>query len=95
MTRALSCIIGCLAITHHNEIGDKLFYLYWRSVTSASVRSEPLTNQGRTSSEKFIRQGSDKNKETQGYVMIRGLWDSQVDATIDVKLGDADADMYN
>ena len=26
--------------------------------------------------------------------MIQGLWDSQVDAIIDVKLGDADADTY-
>ena len=29
-----------------------------------------------------------------GDVMILGLWDLQVDATIDVKLGDADADTY-
>ena len=27
--------------------------------------------------------------------MIRGLWDCQVDAIIDVKHGDADADTYN
>ena len=26
--------------------------------------------------------------------MIQGLWDCQFDATIDVKLGDADADTY-
>ena len=26
--------------------------------------------------------------------MIRDLWDHQVDAIIDLKLGDADADMY-
>ena len=26
--------------------------------------------------------------------MIRGLWDRQVDAIIDVKLGDADGDTY-
>ena len=26
--------------------------------------------------------------------MIKGLWDRQVNAIIDVKLGDADADMY-
>ena len=26
--------------------------------------------------------------------MIRGLWDKQVEATIDAKLGDADADSY-
>ena len=37
-------------------------------------------------------QGSDKDKETRGDVMVRGLWDRQVDTIIDVKLGDADAD---
>ena len=26
--------------------------------------------------------------------MVQGLWDCQVNATIDVKLGDADADTY-
>ena len=26
--------------------------------------------------------------------MVRGLWDRQVDAIIDVKIGDADSDMY-
>ena len=26
--------------------------------------------------------------------MIRGLWDLQVEATIEVKLGDTDADLY-
>ena len=41
-----------------------------------------------------MRQGSDKDKETRGDVMIQGLWDSQVDAIIDVKLGDADVDTY-
>ena len=29
-----------------------------------------------------------------GDVMIQDLWDFQVNAIIDVKLGDADADMY-
>ena len=29
-----------------------------------------------------------------GDVMIRGLWDRQVDVIVDVKQGDADADMY-
>ena len=39
--------------------------------------------------EKKIRQGSDK-LDTRGNVMIRGLWDRQTDAIIDVKIGDTD-----
>ena len=51
-------------------------------------------HQGRTRSKQEIREGSDKDKETWGDVMVRGLWDRQVDAIIDVKIGDADADSY-
>ena len=32
--------------------------------------------------------------ETRGDVLIRGLWDRQTDAIIDVKIGNADADTY-
>ena len=56
------------------------------------MRAEPLRHQGRTRFELEIRQGSDNHKDTRGDVMIRGLWYRQVDAIIDVKLGDADAD---
>ena len=41
-----------------------------------------------------MRQGSYKDKETRGDVMIPGLWYRQVNAIIGVKLGDADADTY-
>ena len=38
--------------------------------------------------------GSDKYKETQGDMMIQGLWDRKFDAIIDIKHFDADADRY-
>ena len=41
-----------------------------------------------------MRQGSYKDKETRGDVMIPGLWYRQVNDIIGVKLGDADADTY-
>ena len=41
-----------------------------------------------------IRQGSYKHKDTRGDVMIQGLWDRQVDAILDVKLGYSDTDTY-
>ena len=34
------------------------------------------------------------HKDTRGDVMIQVLWDSQVDAIIDVKLGGSDTDTY-
>ena len=90
----LSCSTGGLVIASHNEIRDELLYLDQRTFTPASVHAETLIHQGSTRSEKEILHGSDKGKETRGNVMIQGLWDRQVEAIIDVKLGDADADSY-
>ena len=73
MTHVLSCSIGCLVIARHNEIRDKLLYLFQRSFTSEYVCAEPLIHQGRTRYDLEIRQGSDKHKDTEGDVMIRGL----------------------
>ena len=94
MTHALSCSIFGLVIACHKKICDEILYLSRRAFTSAYVRAEPLIHQSRTRSELEIRQGSDKQKETRGDVMIQGLWDFQVDAIIDVKLGVSDADTY-
>ena len=86
--------IGSLVIAHHNEICDELHYLSRRAFTSASVRAKPLIHQGRTRSEQEIRQGSDKDKETWGDLMVIILWYCQVNAIIYVKLDGADADTY-
>ena len=94
MTHALSCSIGGLVITCQKEICDKLIYLSQRAFISEYVRAELLIRQGRTRSKKEIRHGSDKHKDTWGDVMIQGLWNHQVNAIIDVKLGESDADTY-
>ena len=94
MTHGLSFRIGSLFIARHKKIRDELLYLSRRAFTSASVRAEPLIHQGRTRSEQEICEGSDKDKETQGAVIVQGLWYRQVDAIIEVKLGDAVTDTY-
>ena len=94
VNHTLSCSTDGLVNARHNKIRDKIFYLSQRAFTSASVRAEPLIHHGHTISDQEIRQGSDKDKEMRGDVMVRGLWDRQVDTIIDVKLGDADADSY-
>ena len=95
VTHKFSCSTGGLIIACHNKIRDKLFYLSQRAFTSASVCVKPLMHQGRTRTKLEIRQGSDKHKDMRADVMIRGLWDRQIDAIIDIKIGDADADTYN
>ena len=90
----LICNKGVLVIARHNEVHDKLLYLAWQDFTLASVRARPLICQGCTISEREICQGSDKEQDTWGDVMIRGLWDQQSNSIIDVKLNNADADSY-
>ena len=92
VAHSLSCSIGGLVIACHNKICDKLLYIPWPAFTSAYVRAEPPIHQGHTRSDQEMRQGSDKDKETQGGIMIWGLWDCQVKAIIDIKLGDSDGD---
>ena len=78
----------------HNEIRDELLYLSQHDLTLVYVRAKPIIYQGCTISKKEIRQGSDKDKETRGGVMVQCLRYHQVDAIIDVRFGDADEDMY-
>ena len=94
MTHALSCNIGVLVIACHKNICDELLYISRSAFASASVRTKHLIHQGHTRFKREIRQGSDKQKDARGVVMIRGLWYFQVDVIIDVKLGYADTDTY-
>ena len=94
MTHGLSCSIGGPFIARHNEIRDKILYLSRRAFTSEFIHAKPPIHKDGTISEQEICQGSDKDKETWGDVMIRGLWYIQVNTIIYVKLGDSDADMY-
>ena len=54
---------------------------------------KPLIHQGRSRSEggRYHRRII---TETQGDVLIRGLWEIQTDDIIDVRLKDSDADTY-
>ena len=94
VTHALRCSICGLVIGRHNKIRDKLIDLSQFSFTSESVHVKPLIHQVHTRSKQEIRTVSEKDKETLGGVMVQDLWDHQVNAIIDVKLGDADADTY-
>ena len=94
MTHVIICSIYSLVIARHKKIFDKLLYLYRSSFNSAYVRDKPLIHQVRNKYELEIRQGSDEHKDTRGDVTFQSLWDRQVDAIIDVNIGDADTDKY-
>ena len=76
------------------KIRDKLPYLSWRALTSASVRADLLIHQACTRYKEEILQGSNKDNETRGDVVVQGLWDLQIDAIIVAKFWNADADTY-
>ena len=76
VTHELSCSTDGLIIMRRNGIHDKLLYLSWRTLTPASVGPVPLIYQYHPRSEQEILQGSDKEKEIWGDVMIWGLWAS-------------------
>ena len=90
----IDCCKGGQVIARHNKVCGKLLYIERRALTSTSVWSEPLIHPVRNISERDIRQGSDK-LETQGDVIIQGLWDRHTDSIINVNLGDAGADSYS
>ena len=93
-SHAISWFKGVLFIESHNKVREKLLHLARQALSSAWVRADPLTHKGRTRSDRDIRQGSDKDKETRGDVMIQGLWYQQAEAIISVKTGSAGADSY-
>ena len=90
---ALSCIKVGLLITSHNEVCEKLLYISWWALPSASLRVKHFIRQGRIRSEGGTRQGSDI-LDTRGGVIIRGLWYRQTNTIINIKTGDNDTDTY-
>ena len=88
----LSCSKGGLIIACHNKMHGKLLYLAQRALTYAFVCGKPLIHHDHIILEEGIRHGSEI-LETRCDVLIQGLWELQTNAIIDVKIGDADADI--
>ena len=84
---------GGLVISRYYKIRDKIIHLYRQSFSHNCVWKKPLIHQGRSRSEggRYHRRII---TETQGDVLIRGLWEIQTDDIIDVRFIDSDADTY-
>ena len=92
-TTDLSEETGGLVISCHKKVRDKLIYLAQQDFTPTWVRGKILIHQGHIRSEEEARQGR-CGLEKRGDVLIRGLWESQTDAIINVRYGDANSDTY-
>ena len=90
---ALICSNIGLIIACHNEIYDKIIHLYRQEFSPNSVHREPLIHLGhRRYEEELHHRGS--VPETWGYLSIQELWEIQMEASIDVSFGYADADNW-
>ena len=91
--QVLRCSNGGLIIARHNKIRDEIVHLPRKDFYPHCVRGKPLTHQGRSISEGDMCHGR-IILETRGNVLIRGLWDIQTDAIIDIRFRYSDAETY-
>ena len=71
----------------------EILYLTRRDLYPNCLHDEPLIHQGHSISEEEVChvRGS---LETWGDVLIQGLWESQTEAIIEVRLGESDCDTH-
>ena len=89
----LSCRIGGLVSARHDKVRDEILYLNQQDFPSNCICKKNFINQGRSRLEEEVSQGLEV-LETRGDVLIRGLWEIQTEAIIDVRFGYADAGTY-
>ena len=93
MRHTLSRSNGGLIIARNNDIREKIIQLYRQALYPQWVRGESITHQGRRRSEEGVHHGS-IIPETLGDVLIRDLWEIQMDTTIGIRFRDADTETY-
>ena len=91
---AISCRNGGLGIARHNEVRGDIMHLAIQALSYNCVRGIPLIHQGRKISEGEVHHVR-RIPETRGDVSNQGLWQIQIEVTIDVRFGDADAETWN
>ena len=89
MCHALIIPNGGLVIARHNDICDKIIHLIKQALSSQCVRGEPIIKLVCSRSEEEVRHGG-RFRETLGGLSIQGLYEIQMEAIIDVRIGDAD-----
>ena len=91
--RTLIWTNGGLIFARQNDICDEIIHLTRQAFSPNCVRGEYLIHLGHIILEEEVRhEGS--VPETQRGISIRGLWESQTEAIIDVRFGDAYTDTW-
>ena len=101
-THALSCKVGGLIHSRHDESRDSLGLLACAGFKPSNVRDEPLINpcrdaRRRDESGKIIEPNTGVECEinsTRGDLLVRGFWDRNTDCIIDVRIVDVNQPSY-
>jgi hypothetical protein len=98
---ALECKVGGLVILQHNEINEELCDLASKALAPSAVRVEPMIHSRCTAEETKAKEpkspvqrlSRSSNKE-RGDLLIQGFWAHGMDAIVDVRMADTDAQLY-
>ena len=71
-------------MAHHNEVCDDLIQITKCAFEHNCVHRKPLIYQGHSISNNKVHHGRGE-KYTIGNVLIRGVWERQTDAIIDIR----------
>ena len=93
MHHVLSYSTGGLLIVYHNEIHENVFHLTRQAFSPNLLCGKHLIHLGRSRSEEEMYYGGSV-PETRCYMSIRSLRESQMEVIIDVRFGDADAEIW-
>ena len=74
---------GGLVTRRHNEVRDEIADLAQMAYGSSAVRIEPTIREGTTSTEGL-----------RADISVRGVYESQVEASLDIRVTDTDAESY-
>jgi hypothetical protein len=95
ISHALSCKIGGLIKTRHDESRDTIGCMACAGFQPSNVRDEPLINPCRATDElKDSTTGISIEVQDRGDLLVREFWDRNTDCIIDVRVCDVNQPSY-
>jgi hypothetical protein len=83
LQHALGCMKGGLVTRRHNEVRDEIADLAQMAYGPSAVRIEPTVRESTTSAEGL-----------RADISVRGVYESQVEASLDIRVTDTDAESF-
>ena len=83
LQHALGCMKGGLVTRRHNEVRDEIADLAQMAYGTSAVRIEPTVREGTTNAEGL-----------RADISVRGVYENQVEASLDIRVTDTDAESF-